>query len=714
MQGGSHFSSNVVNASIRLVPNQSMRVVACRLPDAGKPGLLIDDDRHLTVLANDEARRLVEDGVPLKPHLHLQRFESFDRCVAVEQLHAAELRPLCARLRRLGGEGCVLALGATAGPALGDGGLLARCLGELLDARSSDEDVVVSALRIDCKRGCGSHGESHRACGGGSGSDALVDLLQPVVAQRHRLKLAPSQRGGCVEVLGLTECVLSDARRGAAQLRAACVTSEHACSSLLLRLSVIDKRRGAAAPNGRGDGPSRLRLHLVLLPATEQLSAGPAAVAFGALANAVHARRPPLRDAHLTLLLRGVLRRATTPPGEKAAADDEAPPPLLAIAYVGRGVRHSAHALATLKLAARLAPRARLPPSQQPQPTKGGGGVSNAAAMAATPKVKAAAALDQEQHHPQSQLQMQPQQRPQPPPPPLAPAASVVLLPVASPEPSEPPPPLPRAATAAEALAAPSLVYQQAVDQATQAAKRAAAVAAIWDAKCTQAAASAPDAAPAAEPAFDDGGAMAAIAAAELALQTTAVATTTTAAPQRAFRRSVAPAIAERVVRFEVASPTPAPMPAPLPPTPRTGDGTARSPTATASASGTKATTAAAEVEAEALSSRLVQVMAWAQAREAQLQQQLLQQQQAAEAAVGAMGAELERRSDEARAWQEVSESLAQQQRAAALYRALGSTRHRRVRTAFGDWLTAMGLIMALDPSSPLVVGTTPLLSRFN
>ena len=706
-----------------------MRVVACLLPDAGKPGLLTSDCGHLTVLANDEARRLVEDGVPLKPK-HLESFSSFNRSVAVENLHATELRPLCARLRRFGGEGCVLALGATAGPSLGDGGLLARCLGELLEARSPDEDVVVSALRIDCKRGCGSRGEHSHACGGGGGSsDALVDLLQPVVAQRHKIKLAPAQRGGRVEVLGLTECVLRDARRGAAQLRAACVTSAHACSSLVLRLSVVGKRQAAAAAKS-GDGPSRLRLHLVLLPATEQLSAGPAAVAFGALANVVHARRPPLRDAHLTLLLRGVLRRARTP--LVGMADDDDAPPLLAIAYVGRGVRHSAHALATLKLAARLTPRVA---HTQQQPTEGGGGMSKAAAAAAaTSNVKALAALDQEQRRPQ--LQLQPKPPPQPTLQPPAPAESVAMPPVASPEPTEPMelpqprPPLPR--PAAE-TAAPSHVYQQAVDQATQAAKRAAAVAAIWDAKCAQADAPAPDAAPSAElPAFDDGGAMAA---ANLALRTTAAeaaaaataaaATTTTtaaAAAPRAFRRSVAPAIAERIVRFEVASPTPAPIPALLPPTPRTGDGrtgdgtaASRSPTLTTSvAPGTKATATAEAEEVEQLSSQLAQVMARAQAREAQLQQQLAQQQSAAEAAVGEMGAELERCAEEARAWQEVSERLAQQQRAAALCRALGSTRHRRIRTAFGDWLTAMGLAMALDPSSPPVVGTTPLLGRFH
>ena len=87
----------------------------------------------------------------------------------------------------------------------------------------------------------------------------------------------------------------------------------------------------------------------------------------------------------------------------------------------------------------------------------------------------------------------------------------------------------------------------------------------------------------------------------------------------------------------------------------------------------------------------------WAQAREAHLHEQLLQRHATAQATIDAISLELAQRTQDAKTWLDMSEQLATQQRSAALLRALSSMRHRRAKAAWHDWLTGMGLMLAMQ-----------------
>ena len=129
-----------------------MRVVLCVRPDDDAPGFIptaIADQHRVAVLSNDEAKRRLEDGEMLSPW-QLQTFV-VDQCLHRTALHHAEIAPLCERLRNRGGDGCIVAMGAAAEPVLGEAGILGGVLCEMLAARSSEEELVVSALRVDSK-----------------------------------------------------------------------------------------------------------------------------------------------------------------------------------------------------------------------------------------------------------------------------------------------------------------------------------------------------------------------------------------------------------------------------------------------------------------------------------------------------------------------------------------------------------------------------------
>ena len=227
--------------------------------------------------------------------------------------------------------------------------LVGSCLRCLLNGlASSPRELVASALAV------------HAADANTTplSREVVTDLLQPVSAG-HRSSASAS------------EVKLTSATRGA-QLLLAAADARPPRACVLLRLVARmprDKLGGGA--NGHTDP----RLHLVLLPPSESLASGPAAVSFSFLAGALaalsggdHAGVPPPRSSKLMLLLRDLLRPAPPVPAASspssasaasasawsAAASAATPAQFLCVACVSQARDASDHALATLKLASRL------------------------------------------------------------------------------------------------------------------------------------------------------------------------------------------------------------------------------------------------------------------------------------------------------------------------------------------------------------------------
>ena len=282
---------------------------------------------------------------------HLRRFGVGRVVESADEAQREAVVPLLDALlsRRLQTEeACVFNLGdaAAAEPVL-----TAGCVQHMLRGLAASPRILVaSAVAI-----------VHSADVAG-GREALVDLLQAIASDRRP--------GGGATPPSETQLVDEDS---SCALLLGALRARPQGSTVVVRLaarlpaspSATTAQQSAAAPPAAaaaGAAGAEPRFHLVLFPRTECLSSGPAAVSFGYLASAIGARgggagscAPPPRSSKLLMQLRDVVRPLPAP---AAAAGNgrlgSAPAQLLCLASVRRGHASSAHAIATLKLAARL------------------------------------------------------------------------------------------------------------------------------------------------------------------------------------------------------------------------------------------------------------------------------------------------------------------------------------------------------------------------
>ena len=288
----------------------------------------------------------------------VQRFPVTRTVGSADALRDAVISPLVEALlsRRLQTEEAAI---FTLGDARScDAQLVSECLRSLLNGlASSPRELVASVQAVHAA-------DAHSTP---LSREIVTDLLQPVSAG-HRGSAAAS------------EVVITSATRGARLLLSA-ADARPARACVLMRLV-------ARMPRNRGDAPiGNPCLHLVLLPPSESLASGPAAVSFSFLSGALSALSggdasgvPPVRSSKLMLLLRDVLR-PPPPSAHGLPTGSGSPAQFLCVACVSHARERSDHALSTLKLATRLcAPSAKHPavaawraaaPREAPHPAQG-------------------------------------------------------------------------------------------------------------------------------------------------------------------------------------------------------------------------------------------------------------------------------------------------------------------------------------------------------
>ena len=266
-----------------------------------------------------------------------------------EALHDAVVYPLIDALlsRRLQTEEAAI---FTLGDArAAESTLVASCLRCLLNGlTNSPRELVASALAV--------HAADAHATAAPNSREVVTDLLQPVSAG-HRGSAAAS------------EVRITSATRGARLLLAA-ADARPARACVLIRLVARMPRDYTSASVPAAQPGADPRLHLVLLPPSETLASGPAAVSFSFLAGALSALTggdvsgvPPPRSSKLMLLLRDILRpaprstdRITGGGGSNTAGPGgvSSPAQFLCVCCISHAKDGADHALATLKLASRL------------------------------------------------------------------------------------------------------------------------------------------------------------------------------------------------------------------------------------------------------------------------------------------------------------------------------------------------------------------------
>ena len=300
-------------------------VVATPTATHENSGGLVVTDREVAVVTD----RL--GGASSTQRFHVGRVLS-----SADALHDAVVAPLIEAIlsrRMQSEEAAIFALGNTQPCEAVLVGSALRCL--LSSLENSPRELVASALAVHAA-------DAHTTP---LSREVVTDLLQPVSAG-HRASASAS------------EVVITSATRGARLLLAAAdARPSRAC--VLLRLVARMPRDRLGAVVGNTDP----RLHIVLLPPSESLASGPAAVSFSFLAGALaalsggdHSGVPPPRSSKLMLLLRDILRPAppTLQSIASGAAAASAPAQFVCVACISHALDAADHSLATLKLASRL------------------------------------------------------------------------------------------------------------------------------------------------------------------------------------------------------------------------------------------------------------------------------------------------------------------------------------------------------------------------
>ena len=309
-------------------------VVASPASHREEPGALTVTDREV----------IVHTDVLAAP----QRFAVSRALSNAEALHDAVVYPLIDALlsRRLQTEEAAIFTGDARAA---ESTLVASCLRCLLNGlTNSPRELVASALAV--------HAADAHATAAPNSREVVTDLLQPVSAG-HRGSAAAS------------EVRITSATRGARLLLAA-ADARPARACVLIRLVARMPRDYTSASVPAAQPGADPRLHLVLLPPSETLASGPAAVSFSFLAGALSALTggdvsgvPPPRSSKLMLLLRDILRpaprstdRITGGGGSNTAGPGgvTSPAQFLCVCCISHAKDGADHALATLKLASRL------------------------------------------------------------------------------------------------------------------------------------------------------------------------------------------------------------------------------------------------------------------------------------------------------------------------------------------------------------------------